>query len=174
MSESKKFAYDVGITFFASVANVIISFVIIILLGKFVGANDLGLYRFINTLFSLTLLISLFGIPTALIKYVAENKENNSQLNELVSSGIITWSYIFQGMLFGLLGSVLGILLTKGVIFAFTKYPIITPIGDLVPIIGVLDFVIVSVVILLACGLTGYFVSKRITKEKTLDLIYHG
>jgi O-antigen/teichoic acid export membrane protein len=90
MSESKKFAYDVGITFLASVANFFISFIITIFLGKFVGADDLGLYRMIFTLFTLILLVSLFGIPSALIKYIAENKNNQMRLNELISSGIIS------------------------------------------------------------------------------------
>lgn len=90
MSESKKIAFDVSITFIASISNVIIGFIVIILLGRYVGANDLGLYRMVATLFSLILLIAMIGIPSATIKYIAEYKADQTQKNQILSAGIIT------------------------------------------------------------------------------------
>ena len=45
MQASKKFAFDVGITFFASVVTIPLGFVITVALGRYLGAGDLGLYR---------------------------------------------------------------------------------------------------------------------------------
>jgi O-antigen/teichoic acid export membrane protein len=43
MQPSKKFAFDVSITFLASVITLPIGFVITIALGRYLGAGDLGL-----------------------------------------------------------------------------------------------------------------------------------
>jgi O-antigen/teichoic acid export membrane protein len=51
MQPSKKFAFDVRITFFASVVTLPLGFVITIALGKYLGAGDLGLYRMTSTLY---------------------------------------------------------------------------------------------------------------------------
>jgi O-antigen/teichoic acid export membrane protein len=45
MHPSKKFAFDVGITFFAPVVAQPLGFVITVALGRYFGAGDLGLYR---------------------------------------------------------------------------------------------------------------------------------
>ena len=45
MHTSKKFAFDVGITLLASVITLPLGFIITVLLGRYLGAGDLGLYR---------------------------------------------------------------------------------------------------------------------------------
>jgi O-antigen/teichoic acid export membrane protein len=78
MQPSKKFAFDVGITFFASVVTLPLGFVITILLGRYLGAGDLGLYRKTSTIYWLAMLIAAIEIPSAMIKYVAEFKERQN------------------------------------------------------------------------------------------------
>lgn len=90
MNESKKFAFDVGITFFASIINMFLGFIITVLLGRYLGAGDLGLYRMASTIYGISMLIAAIGIPAAMIKFVAENKGDSNKTNEIVSSGIIT------------------------------------------------------------------------------------
>ena len=51
MHPSKKFAFDVGITFLASVVTLSPGFVITIVLGRYLGAGDLGLYRMASTIY---------------------------------------------------------------------------------------------------------------------------
>ena len=65
MQESKKFAFDVGITVFASVVTLPLGFVITIALGRYLGAGDLGLYRMAATIYGIALLIAAIGIPEA-------------------------------------------------------------------------------------------------------------
>ena len=90
MNESKKFAFDVGITFIASIISMILGFVITILLGRYLGAGDLGLYRMASTIYGIAMLLAGIGIPAAMIKYVAEYRNERHKSNAIVSSGIVT------------------------------------------------------------------------------------
>jgi O-antigen/teichoic acid export membrane protein len=90
MQEAKKFALDVSLTFIASIINMLLTFVISIILGRYLGATDLGLYRLTYTFYGVATMVGALGIPAAVIKYVAEYKEDKANLNRIVSSAIIT------------------------------------------------------------------------------------
>ncbi len=90
MQEAKKFALDVSLTFIASIINMLLTFVISIILGRYLGATDLGLYRLTYTFYGVATMVGALGIPAAVIKYVAEDKEDKANLNKIVSSAIIT------------------------------------------------------------------------------------
>ena len=112
MQASKKFAFDVGITFAASMVSMFIGFVITVLLGRYLGAGDLGMYRMVSTIYGIVMLFAAIGIPAAIIKYVAEFKDDRDKSDAIVSSGVITslilgivfsvlfyfLSYIFEGL----------------------------------------------------------------------------
>jgi len=70
MHPSKKFAFDVGITFLASVVTLSPGFVITIVLGRYLGAGDLGLglYRMASTIYGIAMLVAAIDIPAAMIK----------------------------------------------------------------------------------------------------------
>ena len=89
MHSSQKFAFDVGITFFASVVTLSLGFVITVLLGRYLGAGDLGLYRMTSTIYGIAMLIVAIDILSAMIKYVAEFKDDRTKFNQIVSSGVI-------------------------------------------------------------------------------------
>lgn len=101
MQDSKKFAFDVGITLSASTVTMLVSFIITLILGRNLGADDLGLYKMTLTIYGIAMIIATLGVPSALIKHVAEYKNNQIKLNQYVSSGIIT-SFLF-GIGFSLL-----------------------------------------------------------------------
>jgi stage V sporulation protein B len=90
MQEAKKFALDVSLTFTASIINMLLTFVISIILGRYLGASDLGLYRLTYTFYGVATMVGALGIPAAVIKYVAEYKDDKANLNKIVSSAIIT------------------------------------------------------------------------------------
>ena len=98
MQPSKKFAFDVGITFLASVVTLPLGFVITVALGRYLGAGDLGLYRMTYTMYGIAMLVAAIGIPAAVIKYVAEFKEDRTKFNQIASSGVIT--SLFLGIVF--------------------------------------------------------------------------
>jgi O-antigen/teichoic acid export membrane protein len=101
MHTQKKFAFDVGITLIASVISMLIGFVITILLGRYLGAGDLGLYRMVFTIYGIAMLFTAIGIPAAIIKYVAEFKDDEAKSDAIVSSGVITSLII--GIVFSML-----------------------------------------------------------------------
>ena len=63
MQPHKKFAFDVGITFLASVVSLPLCFVITIALGRYLGACDLGLFRMTSKIYGIVMLIAAIGIP---------------------------------------------------------------------------------------------------------------
>ncbi len=97
MQESKKFAFDVGITFLASVVTLPLGFIITILLARYLGAGDLGLYRMASTIYGIAMVFATIGIPAAMIKYVAEFKNDRNKFNQIVSSGVITFLFLGIG-----------------------------------------------------------------------------
>ncbi len=90
MQESKKFAFDISMTFVASLINMALVYMITVLLGRYLGPASLGLYRMNSTLYSFALIIGMVGIPAAMVKYVAEFREDKTHLYQIVSSGVIT------------------------------------------------------------------------------------
>lgn len=66
-----------------SVVTLPLGFIITVLLGRYLGAGDLGLYRMTSTIYGIAMLVAAIGIPAAMIKYVAEFKNDKT-------SGVIT------------------------------------------------------------------------------------
>jgi len=116
LRESKKFAFDVGITFIASIIGMLIGFIITVLLARYLGAGDLGLYRMVSTIYGIAMLFAAIGIPAAIIKYVAEYKGDGSKTNSIVSAGVIT------SLLLGIIFSVL-FYLSSGIFEEIFKMP---------------------------------------------------
>lgn len=94
MHASKKFAFDISITFAASITSVFLNFVVTILLGRYLGAGSLGLYRMTSTIFSLGVLAAGVGIPGTVTKVIAEFKDDKPHFNQVVSSAL-TISLVF-------------------------------------------------------------------------------
>mgnify|MGYP003881284103 CR=1 FL=1 len=90
MDQAKKFAFDVGFVFSASVIGMLLGFVITIILARYLGAEDLGLYRMSIVIFGIVTLFTTLGIPAAIVKYVAEDRDDIDRISRFISSGIIT------------------------------------------------------------------------------------
>lgn len=93
-----KFAFDIGITLTASMISMILGFIITILLGRHLGAGDLGLYNMTSIIYGIAVLFGGIGIPGAMVKFLAENGGERGESNKIVSSGIIT--SLFIGIVF--------------------------------------------------------------------------
>jgi stage V sporulation protein B len=89
MRASKKFAFDISITFTASIVSMFLSFLVTILLGRYLGADNLGLYRMTSTFYMVGILIASVGIPGTITKFTAELKGDQTRFNQVVSSGLI-------------------------------------------------------------------------------------
>jgi O-antigen/teichoic acid export membrane protein len=101
MEQVRKFALDVGWGLVGSVATLIISFLLRVPLARWLGATDLGLYTMVITIQGIAVAVATVGIPLALVKYVAEYKDDRYKLFETVSAAFIS-SVIF-GLVVGVL-----------------------------------------------------------------------
>lgn len=101
MEQVKKFTFDVGWVLISSVVTLLIGFLLRIVLARWLGAADLGLYQMVITVQGIAVLVATLGIPVALVKYVAEYKGNKEKLTQTVSSGLL--SSILFGILVGIL-----------------------------------------------------------------------
>lgn len=100
MQETKKFAFDVSVIFVASIVAMLFTSVITIILGRYLGPAELGLYKMAVTFYGIATLIGAFGLPEATVKYISENKTDKVKYSHIVTSAIIT-SLIF-GLIFAI------------------------------------------------------------------------
>ena len=89
MKEYKKFTFDVGWAFLSSVVALFIGLLLSIVLARWLGAAGLGLYRMTLTIYGVGTLFAAFGIPTALIKYIAEYKDDDEKIHQITSCSFI-------------------------------------------------------------------------------------
>lgn len=94
MIESRRFVSDVMITFIASLVNIIISFPISVVIGRYLGVEDLGAYRLVFSIYGLSLLFANAGIPAAVIKQISEIKEDPKSTVKVISSSFFTSSLL--------------------------------------------------------------------------------
>lgn len=89
-----------------------------------------------------------------------------------ISPLVIEFSYIFQAMFYGLIGSAIGLLLTFGILKPyFTANPINFPFSDGI-LVATADGAAIRVAILLIVTLiAGYIPAKMIVRKNTLDSI---
>ena len=106
---ARKFAFDVSWVFISQVITLATGFLLSVILGRFLGAAAFGLFTMVITIYMIASLVGGIGIPTAIVKYVAEFKENKEKLNVFVSCGVIN-SAIFGAIIGSVLFALSGIL----------------------------------------------------------------
>jgi len=89
MERVKRFSFDVGWVFFASVVSLLIGFPLKIILARWLGASDLGLYQMVVTVLAIASLVATLGIGVALTKYVAEYKKDKDKLSQIMTPGLL-------------------------------------------------------------------------------------
>lgn len=87
---AKKFAFDVGWVFASSIIVLLLHFFQKPIMARFLGPDGLGLFSMSMMIIGFIELIALFGIDSALIKFVAEYKEQKEKVYSLVSSAFFT------------------------------------------------------------------------------------
>lgn len=91
-----------------------------------------------------------------------------------IRSRVVSFSYVILSFYLGILGSIVGILLTLGMMQFFKFNPIHTGLGDVIPSATPAVFLVVSISIIFASVFSGYFVSKKIAKQNIIEAISHG
>lgn len=84
-----RFSRDVLIAFSASLISMVLNVGIGIILARCLGADGYGLYKFLLTLYSISIVIFGVGIPAAMVKFVSETKEDAPQAGKIITTGVI-------------------------------------------------------------------------------------
>lgn len=128
-----------------------------------------------NISFFIGLLISAISIYVILYINILNKKTQIGIIKAIgIKSRVVSLSYVVLSFLLGVIGSVFGVLLTLSMIGYFKFNPIRTGIGELVPQVTLEVFLLVFSAIVLASIVSGYIVSKRITKLNIIKAIFHG
>ena len=109
---ARKFTFDVSWVFISQIITLAAGFLLSVILGRFLGAAPFGLFTMTLTIYMIASLVGGIGIPAAIVKYVAEFKENKEKLNIFVSCGVINsaiFGAIIGSVLFALSGMLAGI-----------------------------------------------------------------
>lgn len=100
-AKAQQFAIDVSWAFISSIIVIPVGFILRIILARWLGASELGLYQMAITIYSISIMVSYFGIPSSIIKFAAEFKDDKNNLDQFVTTSIICT--VLLGSLVGLL-----------------------------------------------------------------------
>ncbi len=90
MKSVKKFAFDVGWVFAGSILILFLHFLQKPLMGRYLGPDGLGIYTMVITIAGFASLISGLGVNGAVVKYVAEYKDDKDKIYVVFSSAFVT------------------------------------------------------------------------------------
>lgn len=89
IKESKKFVIDIGWVFLGNVSIIGVTLLQRLFIARFMGAEELGAFSLIMSIFAIGTALIAFGIPAALTKYISEIKNQYQKLKDLSSLGLI-------------------------------------------------------------------------------------
>jgi len=128
-----------------------------------------------NISFFIGILISAISIYVILYINILNKKTQIGIIKAIgIKSKVVALSYVMLSFFLGIIGSVLGVILTLLMVEYFRFNPIQTGVGELVPQVTLGIFILVGSAILLASIISGYIVSKKITKQNIIEAIFHG
>ena len=90
MKAAKKFAFDVGWVFAGSMVVLLLHFLQKPIMARYLGPDGLGLFSMVMMIAGIIALVAGLGIDGAVVKYVAEYKNDKRKLNAVFSSAFIT------------------------------------------------------------------------------------
>jgi O-antigen/teichoic acid export membrane protein len=101
--EAKKFVFDVGWTFSGQIAALGLGFLLTVILGRWLGVAEYGLYSLALILTTLVSMVACLGIPEAMVRHVAGSGGDREAANAYVTAGLINGAglgVLFAGALF--------------------------------------------------------------------------
>jgi len=102
---------DVQWSFISLASSSVAQLLLRITLGKELGPSGLGLYTLIFTIYMFGTQFAAFGIETALIKYVAEYKDDSLKIHKYISSGV--FGSLISGLTTGIFVFILSSFISK-------------------------------------------------------------
>lgn len=112
MRQVKKFAFDVSWVLVSSAVNLALGFALRIILARWLGSFDLGLYTLVLTVQEFASLVAGQGMMSSLTKYVAEYRDDEDRLSQIVFSAFtvtLIFAIVSALLLYFLSGVIAGI-----------------------------------------------------------------
>lgn len=125
---AKKFTFDVGWVFASSMAVLLLHFLQKPIVARYLGPDGLGLFSMVTMIAGIIVLIAGMGIDIAVVKYVAEYKNDKNRLHAVFSSAFITVA------IFGVAASIVLFVLSD-------KFASIFDMSSLSPLLKIYAFV---------------------------------
>ena len=125
---AKKFSFDVGWVLVNSMVVLLLHFLQKPIVARYLGPDGLGLYSMVTMIAGIIVLIAGMGIDSAVVKYVAEYKDDKNRLHALFSSAFITVA------IFGVTASIVLFVLSD-------KFASIFDMSSLSPLLKIYAFV---------------------------------
>ncbi len=148
-----------------------------------VWSEKMGLLdQFVDSLMIISNLTGIIGViiafATIYIMIFINVLQKRSQIGIMKAIGInentILFSYIIQSFIYGLFGTIFGILLTRFVLGYIDLNPVHMPMGYVHPVTSVSTYIMSSLFLLLSALVAGYFASRNVIREKILEAIFKG
>lgn len=85
----KKMTLDVSWVFLSQVLTLGSGFVLSLFIGRWLGPAYFGVYMLAITIYSIASLLAGIGIPTAVVKYIAESRDSPERMHSIATSSTI-------------------------------------------------------------------------------------
>jgi ABC-type antimicrobial peptide transport system permease subunit len=122
----------------------------------------------ITTVVGVIIVISTIGI--VIFINTARKKRIIGVLKAVgMQENTILYIFLFESLLFGLIGSLLGVALLYASLYAFAANPITLPIGVLIPVIETDRAVSAVAILLISSVVAGFLPSRMASKQEILD-----
>jgi stage V sporulation protein B len=90
MGMQNKIAFDFIWVIISQIVTLTAGFFLNIILGIWLGPSAFGIYSVVYSIYFLVAMVAGFGIPLAIIKFTAEEKDNPERLNGLMTAALST------------------------------------------------------------------------------------
>ncbi len=91
-----------------------------------------------------------------------------------IKKEIILGSYVLQSIIYGVVGVIIGNLVMQGLLILLTMHPLNMPIGAVVPILTRERLITISLTLVFASIVAGFFPSRKAANDNILDAIFGG
>jgi putative ABC transport system permease protein len=135
-----------------------------------------GSLQIVNKITGFIGLLTAFATIYIIIFINVTNKRKQIGILKAVGikKEIILGSYVFQSIIYGVVGVIVGNIVMQILLVILTMRPLAMPIGDVVPILTINRLITTSVTLVFASVVAGYFPSKKAANENILDAIFGG
>lgn len=135
------------------------------------GINQtFGIVIFVTTFVAVIIVMATIGI--VIFINTARKKRIIGVLKALgMQSSLILYVFLFESVLFGIVGTAIGVFFVYATVTYFTINPIALPIGSLVPVLSTATAINAVLIIVISSVVAGYVPARMASRQKILDTI---